>query len=177
MASDVGDRYARALLEVTEERKETDKAAEALNALVHARTHSKELAHVMLDPRMKDERMAVLTTLAEKVSAPAAIVSLLRTLDAAERLDDLQAISTAFVKLADQKAGRVRGHVTSAAELADAEKKKISESLTAAIGKKVAVDFAVDASLIGGVSVKIQDLVWDGSLKTQLERLRQSLRQ
>jgi F-type H+-transporting ATPase subunit delta len=176
MANDVGDRYARALLEVTEERKETEKAAAALVALVEAQHKSKELSHVLADPRLKHERMAVLNALAEKVSAPAAIVSLLRTLDAAERLSDLGHISDAFGKLADAKAGRVRGTVTSAAELADAEKKKITDALAGTMGKQVTVDFKVDANLVGGVVVKIQDLVWDGSVRTQLERLRQTLR-
>lgn len=177
MASDVGGRYARALLDVTEERKETEKASQALAALVAARAQSKELQHVLADPRLKHERMAVLNAVAEKVGAPAAVLSLLRALDAAERLEDLPAIGTAFVALADEKAGRVRGQVTSAHELSDAEKKAISDALQTAVGKKVTLDFAVDAALIGGVSVKIQDLVWDGSVRTQLERLRQTLRQ
>lgn len=176
MANDVGGRYARALLEVTEERKETEKASQALQALVAARAHSKELQHVLADPRMKHERMAVLNAVADKVGAPAAVLSLLRALDAAERLEDMPEIAHAFTVLADAKAGRVRGEVTSAAELSDAEKKSISDALIAAVGKQVTLEFKVDAALIGGVSVKIQDLVWDGSVRTQLERLRQTLR-
>ena len=185
MANDVGERYAHALLEVTEERKETSKVAEALDALAKAIATSAQLEQVILDPRMKADRVSVLLGLADaaakstagdKLQAPAALASLLRTLDAAERMHELSNVATAFRRLADRKAGRVRASVTSAAELGEAERKKLQAALSDTVGKDVAVDYHVDATLIGGVVVKVQDLVWDGSVRSQLERMRQTLR-
>ncbi len=176
MANDVGERYAHALLEVTEERKETAKVAEVLDGLAKALEQSPELEQVMLDPRMKNERVAVFSALADKLQAPPPIASMLRTLDAAERLQDIGSVARAFRRLADQKAGRVRASVTSAIELQDADKKAMHAGLSETVGKDVTVDYHIDATLIGGVVVKVQDLVWDGSVRSQLERMRQTLR-
>jgi len=176
MAKDVGERYARALLEVTEERKETAAVAEALDSLAHAIATSPELEQVMRDPRMKTERVNVFSALAVKIKAPTAVVSIVRTLDEAERLDEIGNVATAFRRLADEKAGRIRAEVTSAAALSEPEKTAMQKALSEAVGKAVTLSYQTDTALIGGVVVKLQDLVWDGSVKSQLERMRQALR-
>jgi len=176
MATDVGQRYARALLEVTEERKETDKAQAALQAIADGLAHSPQLQQVLIDPRMRADRYQVFEAIAQKVAAPAAVISLLRSLDAAERLDSLGLVAQSFIALADAKLGKVRGKVTSATALSDAQQKALAQSVTETVGKHVTLEFIVDPSLVGGVVVKVQDLVWDGSVKTQLDRMRTALR-
>lgn len=175
MASHIGERYARALLEVTEERKETDKAAAQLGALGQAIESAQDLAQVLHDPRFKDERLAVFEALGQKLGASNTVSSLLRTLAAAERLHELPDVAAAFSRLADEQSGRVRATVSSAVALDDGDKKGVQAALESSTGKQVVIEFTTDPSLLGGVVVKMQDLVWDGSVRTQLERMRASL--
>ena len=168
------DRYARALLEVSGAQ-DADAASKALDALAHALRDSKDLNVVMADPRLAPERMSVLNALAEKVQAPTALLQFLKVLDESDRLRDLPAIAAAFRKLADAKAGRVRGEVTSAVALSDGDKQALHAALEREAGKKVSIEYKVDPALIGGVVSRVEDLVWDGSVRTQLARLKQTL--
>lgn len=176
MASTAADqRYARALLQGNEA--ERDQNAKTLNALAQAVGESAPLRQLLVDPRMKSERLNVLNALADKLGATASLKSLLRVLDENERLDILVGVAHSFARLADEGAGRTRGSVTTAAPLSDAEQKSIAAALTAKVGKTVTLEYKVDPTLIGGVVAKVQDLVWDGSVRTQLDRMRQALRQ
>lgn len=167
------DRYARALLDVTGV--ETDKAAQALDGLAAAVETNAELGVVMNDPRLQEQRIAVLSALAEKLAAPASLTQFLQVLADSDRLRDLSAIASSFRRLADHKAGRVRGEVTSAVALSDADKQALQAALERETGKKIVFEFKVDAALLGGVVSRVEDLVFDGSVRTQLERLKQTL--
>ena len=175
MASTAADqRYARALLSETADR---DQNAKTLNALAQAVGESAPLRQLLVDPRMKTQRLDVLDAIADKLGATKSLKSLVRVLDQNERLDILVGVAHAFARLADEAAERTRGTVTTAAPLSDAEQKSIASALTDKVGKAVTLEYKVDPSLIGGVVAKVQDLVWDGSVRTQLDRMRQALRQ
>lgn len=175
--STASDRYARAMFGVSEERKSIDNDANALVALADAVENSPVLAQLLRDPRMQSERLGVLNALAEKISATPQIKALLRALDNAQRLPLLVGLAASFQRLADKHAGRVRGTVTSAVPLADAEQKSIATALSKQVGKSVTLEYKVDPALIAGVVAKVQDLTWDGSVRTQLQRMQQALRQ
>lgn len=176
MASTAADqRYARALLQ--ESSADRDQNAKTLSDLAQAIGESAPLRQLLVDPRMKTERLDVLNAIADKLGATASLKSLLRVLDQAERLDILTGVAQSFARLADESADRTRGTVTTAAALSDTEQKSIATALTAKVGKAVTLEYKVDPSLIGGVVTKVQDLVWDGSIRTQLERMRQALNQ
>ena len=69
----------------------------------------------------------------------------------------------------------VRAEVTSAAPLSPEKTKALEDSLSKVTGKKVELSVSVDPELLGGVVAKIGSTVYDGSVKTQLERMRQEL--
>jgi F-type H+-transporting ATPase subunit delta len=87
----------------------------------------------------------------------------------------LPAIARAYRDFADAHTGRVRAKVTSAEPLSAAALDRVRRSLEERTGKKVIVEPAVDAGLIGGVVAQVGDLVLDGSVRTQLADLRQKL--
>jgi F-type H+-transporting ATPase subunit delta len=176
MASTAADqRYARALLEQSPA--DRDHNAKTLRHLAQALGESAPLRQLLVDPRMKTERLTVLEAVVDKLGATQSLKSLLGVLDQNERLGILVGVAHAFARLADENADRTRGTVTTAAPLSDNEKKSIDAALTAKVGKQVTLEYKVDPSLIGGVVAKVQDLVWDGSVRTQLDRMRQALRQ
>ncbi len=78
--------------------------------------------------------------------------------------------------MADELKGVDKDSVTSATELSDDAVSKIKESLSKKTGKTIVLNVEQDPSLIGGVVTKIGDLVLDGSVKTQLINMRETLK-
>lgn len=75
----------------------------------------------------------------------------------------------------DDKAGRVKAVVTSAKPLSPLQLSQIKQTLEQVSGKTVDMDKKEDAELLGGVVAQVGDVVYDGSIRTQLERMRASL--
>jgi F-type H+-transporting ATPase subunit delta len=75
----------------------------------------------------------------------------------------------------EEKAGRVQAEVTSATALTPAQLTAITAALEKLSGKKVVVEKKQDPELLGGVVAKVGDVVYDGSLRTQLRALRDQL--
>ena len=92
------------------------------------------------------------------------------------RIGFLRDIASYYKDMADELKGVVKASVTSAAELSEDAVNKIKESLSKKTGKTVVLNVEQDPSLIGGVVTKIGDLVLDGSVKTQLINMRETLK-
>jgi len=92
------------------------------------------------------------------------------------RIRFLTDINDFYQKLADELKGIARASVISATELSSDAVEKIRDSLSRMTGKEVKLEVEKDTSLIGGIVTKIGDLVLDGSIKTQLLNMRESLK-
>ena len=75
----------------------------------------------------------------------------------------------------NKKLGIAEAAVTSAKELSAAEKKGLVQGLERATGLKISAEYAVDATLLGGATVRIGDVIYDGSVREQLRRLEAEL--
>jgi F-type H+-transporting ATPase subunit delta len=113
------------------------------------------------------ERRAVLRALCERLSLAAIVRNFFAYVIDQRRLVDFDAIRAEFEQLADTAAGRLKARVTAAAPLDGA--------LAARTGRSVELDVSVDPSLIGGVVATVGNVVFDGSLRTQLYQLRDTL--
>ena len=117
----------------------------------------------------------------EKLAAALALdpepSNLLFLLGDRNRLGYLAAIVDTFRDLADQHLGRLRATVTSAVKLDDLAAQAIAEKLSQATKAKVLLDRVVDPALLGGVVAQVGSLVYDGSVRSQLEDLRKQLKQ
>ena len=82
----------------------------------------------------------------------------------------------AYVAYANQKRGIVEVEVTTAAPLTDRQAELLMERLSQVTGRKVRLMTKLDEALLGGVVARIGDLVMDGSVRTRLELLGESLR-
>jgi F-type H+-transporting ATPase subunit delta len=81
-----------------------------------------------------------------------------------------------YKKLADELKGVVRAGLVSATELSGETVRKIRKALSNKTGKEVSLEVKQDPALIGGIVTRIGDLVLDGSIRTQLLNMRESLR-
>jgi F-type H+-transporting ATPase subunit delta len=174
----IARRYAKALFSLAVEKKCVEAWNEDLQGLARAVEASPELRDVLQNPAYaREQRRAVVQQLAKALSLPEEPSNLLFVMGDANRLAALAQVVLAFRELADQELGRLRAKVTSAVPLDDASAAAIAEKLSASTQKKVIVERAVDPAIMGGVVAQVGSLVYDGSLRAQLEDLRLSLKQ
>jgi F-type H+-transporting ATPase subunit delta len=75
----------------------------------------------------------------------------------------------------DARMGLVEAHVTSARDLGDDEKRALEAQVEKMTGRKARTRFGLDASLLGGAVVRVGSTIYDGSVKGQLERIREAI--
>ena len=101
--------------------------------------------------------------------------NLLRLLIEHRRTSEMPAIRREFERMADEAAGIVNVALTTAIDLGDEEKQRYERVLADRLGKKVRMEFHHDPGLVAGATIQIGDRLIDGSVRTQLDRLRQRL--
>ena len=101
--------------------------------------------------------------------------NLLRLLIEHHRTSEMPAIRREFARMADEAAGIVNVALTTAIDLDEAEQQRYERALARRLGKKVRMEYRRDPGLVAGATVQIGDRLIDGSVRTQLDRLRQQL--
>ena len=91
------------------------------------------------------------------------------------RMHFLDAIIRQLEKELDARLGFAEAEITSARELADAEKREFERRSAKLTGKKVRAHTGSDASLLGGAVVRVGSTIYDGSVKGQLERMKEAI--
>ncbi len=173
----IARRYAKALFSLAIDTGRVEAWAQSLEALRLAVDSSADLRDVLSNPvYSKEQRRAIVEKLAAGLKLEAEPANLLFLLGDRNRLAYLAAVVETFRDLADQHLGRVRAKVTSAVKLDDVAAQAIAEKLSQASRAKVLLEREVDPSLLGGVVAQVGSLVYDGSVRAQLEDLRQQLK-
>jgi F-type H+-transporting ATPase subunit delta len=176
IAGSVARRYARALLQIGIEDGNLERMGREVGVLARALKRSEELSQTLANPVFpRSEREKVLRALLDRIGATQAVVNFTRLLLDRERVAVLPDIARELDVMIDARAGRVAAKVTSAAPLDEAQKKRLIKTLESLSGKKVDMTMEQDPSLLGGLVAQVGDVVYDGSLRTQLERIRQDL--
>jgi len=175
-AGSLSRRYARAIMALAVEGKVVDKVGADLRTLAAAYKTAPELGEVLGNasfPRAK--RRAIIEALLGRVAAQPLTRTFVNLLLDNERLAALPAIAREVDAMIEAKAGRVHAEITSATALTPAQVTQITATLEKLSGKKVVLAKKEDPNLLGGVVAKVGDVVYDGSLRTQLRILRDQL--
>lgn len=173
----IARRYAKALFGLAVEQERVEAWSDALVVLQGVFDGSTELQDVLENPvYSKDQRRSVVGKLASALRLDADPANLLSLLADRNRLGYLSAIVFTFRELSDAQLGRVRAKVTSAVPLDPASASAMALRLSAASHAKVLLEQHVDPALLGGVVAQVGSLVFDGSVRSQLEDLRRQLK-
>jgi len=172
----VARRYARALFGLARDEGRVEPLRAEFDALVALLTEHTALRNTIFRPlRPSGERRAVLRSVCERLGASDTLRRFCMFLVDRRRVVEIEAIHTAYAELADSAAGRMRARVVSATRLSDEQRERLRRALSARTGRELDLELEVDASLLGGAVAQVGDLVFDGSLRTQLGQLRESL--
>jgi F-type H+-transporting ATPase subunit delta len=175
-SGDVAVRYARAIFELGVEAGQVVALSEQIRSFADTYAASRELQAVLDNPMVDaDKRQAMLVDVAGKVGLSGVGLNAVRLLAKRNRLGSLPEIARRLALLADEKAGVIRAHVTSAGPLPESFYERLIQELESATSRKVAIDRLQDPSLIAGVVTRIGDNTIDGSVKGRLAEIERLL--
>jgi len=169
-------RYARALFDVALQEGSLEQAADNLTAFQRlVQTHA-DLQRVLNNPAVPAPRKrAVLLELLPKLSLSGPPAKLLLLLAERDRLVLLPDLVAAFQQRLMEHRQVVQAEVTTAEPLTADREAQLREQLARTTGRTVTMTTKVDPAIIGGIITKIGTVVYDGSLASQLTRMRERL--
>lgn len=174
--STLADRYADALADVAIQKQEIAQVRQELADFLAMVRQSPDLSLLLEHPAVqRASKRAVVTALAAKMSASQTLRNFLCVVVDRGRIRLLSEIQISFDKQLDERRGIVRAEVSSAKQLPDQEKAELRAALTKLTGKQVEAEYRLDPNLLAGTVVRIGSTIYDGSVRTQLERLREQL--
>lgn len=171
-------RYARALFDVALQESDVARVDRDLAAIVEVTTQcADELQAVTRHQVPATVRRGVIETIAARLELTAPVQKLLVLLADGRRLELLPELAAAYhARLLDHQ-NIVHAEVTSAAALTPERTQALAAGLTKLSGKQVDVSVSIDPDLLGGLVARIGSTVYDGSVRTQLKKLRSALTQ
>jgi F-type H+-transporting ATPase subunit delta len=184
----VARRYATALADVVLKRRELgklDDTATTREALQVQRelsdwaammqSHS-QLLEVFRNPVIAyEQKHKVLNALITRTRVQSVTANFLHVLLRNHRLTDLNVINQSFARELDARAGIVSAHVTTARPISQQAQENLRARLTLLTRQNVRLEFAVDEALIGGIVTRIGSTVYDGSVRTRLQQIKQQM--
>jgi len=170
-------RYSKALFDLCADAKERTEALEALQSFLAVYDSSAELREVVKNPAFAlPEKKATLDSIFTSLKLSKTMTNFLSFLLERQRLDCVAGISADFEQRLDGELSRVRVEITSAVELSAADKKRAESALQKLTGsKEIVVECKVDPLVIGGVVTRIGNTVFDSSIRSQIDNMREHL--
>ena len=173
----VARRYAKALLLIGKDDGKAETYRSELEGFSSLIDREKKLERAISNPLYDSiDRKKVLQAVIDKVNLSNVMKAFLLLLFDKGRIGFLYDINEFYQKIADELKGVARANLVSATELSAEIIEKIRKTLSNMTGKDVILEFEQDPSLIGGIVSRIGDLVLDGSIKTQLLNMKESLK-
>ena len=173
----IARRYAKALLLIGKEDGRTEIYRAELAGVSGLIEAEKELWQALTNPLYNaTNRKKVLESVIAKLGLSKAMQSFLLLLFDKGRFGFLSTINDFYQKLAYELKGIARASLVSASELSSETIEKIRVALSDRTGKDIILEVEQDPSLIGGIVTRLGDLVLDGSIRTQLLNMRESLK-
>ena len=174
--SAISIRYAKALLNIASGEKQVERYAEEL-AGVAAVMEREDLLRLLLDsptfPLQK--KTAIMHDIVEHLGLNIGMRNFLDLLLEKRRIAYLQQIDVNYRKFADELSGIVRAKIKAANKLTKKRAEDIQKGLEKQTGKQVILSVEVDTALIGGLQAEMGGKLFDGSVKTQLKRIADTL--
>jgi F-type H+-transporting ATPase subunit delta len=172
----IARRYSTALADVVIGHNEAETVKAELAMLGDMFEKNGDLQIVFSNPSISHAgKEKVLDALIERAKPSKTTSNFLKVLLQNGRLGDIADINKRFASVLEDRSGVVAAEITSARELPAGERSEFGKNLERITGKKVKIRYEIDPDIIGGVITRIGSTVYDGSVKTKLENLKEQL--
>ena len=176
IASDIAKRYAKALFDIASEEQGLEKFGAQLDSICEVIANNPELRKFLLDPIFDDDqKKTVLGGISKRIGLSPVVDNFLKLLVDKNRIGILSEIQESYRQMSDEVLNNIRVHAKTAFPLTDGLEKKLVDRLSEITSKNVLMALEEDAFLLGGVVVTIGDTRYDGSIRTQLDNIRNLL--
>ncbi len=173
----VARRYAAPLADVAIAHNKADELDSELGVFAEIIGTNRELSDVFASPVIpQPSKREVLDAIIKRAGPGELTANLLRTLLRNYRLQYVGAVHEEFRREMNLRKGIVVARVATAAPVGASEQESLSRTLHQMTGKQVQLEFKTDPSLIGGVVTRVGSMVYDGSVRTQLQEIEQRLK-
>ena len=177
MINIVGSRYAEAIFQVGEENNTTDKLYQELKEVFEIITSNEELFSVMKSPLIgKEDKKKVLENVF-KGQISSEMNNFLKIIIDKDRIVALNEIEKSFNELLKEKNNILEGIAISAIKMEESELKNLEFKLSQKYNKTVTLTNKVDETILGGVLVRLGNEEIDGTVKTRLNKMKDTLSQ
>lgn len=170
-------RYAEALADAATAHNQVEQIDAELSVFAEMMKTSPELHDTFASPIVSmTDKLRLLEALIARSRAGRMTANLLRTMLSHYRLHYVVEVYEQFRREINERKGLIVAEVITAAEVGASEQAKLGRTLEEMTGKQVEFKFKTDPSLIGGVVTRIGSVVYDGSVRTQLEEIRERMK-
>ena len=175
MSNPAARRYARAMYLLGTDEHRVDAMLAELRRVAEAVRESQPLRDLLASPVVSPhDRRVVMSEVLTRLGILGTVRNAVMLLTDRRRGAMVPDVADALARLSDEKAGKVLAEVTSTVALTDAQAAKLSAALEKLTGRKITLTRKVDPTLLGGVVTRIGDTVYDGSVRTRLQEIRQA---
>lgn len=168
-------RYAKALYEASAGRNAVEETLAEFKEAAQVLESHPDLTRVLEHPNVDTSAKVELVKSVFAGGVSPMVLNMLVLLVERKRTDIISVVYEQFVKTAGEALGRAEAVVYSPKQLTEQETALVAERFSAVTGKKIQVTNIVDESLLGGIRVRIGDMLYDGSLRGKLNRLAKTL--
>jgi F-type H+-transporting ATPase subunit delta len=177
IGSRISKRYAKALLSLGQEDGNYEVYGKNLQDFSSFCSANQQFLGVISNQIFSvEERKRVLDAVLEKSDFSVVVKNFLRLLLDKNRIGAIEAITEYYTRFTDEISGITRASIVTARPLKSEAQARLEGILSGLTSKKVKIEVEEDTSLIGGIIVRLGDLVLDGSVKAQLLGLKESLK-
>jgi len=174
----IAGRYASAVFDIAKDGNNLKAMEQDVDALDAALSESSDFRDLITSPLYgRDEQSASVAALAQKMALSPMMANLLGLLADKRRLYVLPGVLGTLHDLLAADRGEVTAEVTTATALSDDQRKKLSETLSEQAGKSVSIKETVDASILGGLIVKVGSRMIDTSIASKLNALQNNMKE
>lgn len=173
----VARRYAGALADVVGKSDEVEAIKSELNDWQKMLTANADLRNAFHNPSIAHaSKEKVLESLIDKSRPTKTTANFLRVLLRNNRLTEIDAISEKLGSVLEERSGVIKAKVISSRKLSEGEISDLRSNLIKVTGgKEIRLEFIIDESIIGGAVVRVGSKVYDGSVRTQLDLLKEQM--
>jgi F-type H+-transporting ATPase subunit delta len=169
-------RYARALFEVAQKEADLGTVEADLTTVVAVAAENPELGRVLGNRSLPDStRRNIVVAVGQKLGVSAPVGKLLALLADRGRLELLPQVASVFTERLLEHRNVLQADVTTAAPLSAEAVERLGANLSSVTGKQITMRVTVDPALLGGVVARVGSTVYDGSVRTQLKKMRDQL--
>lgn len=175
--AEVNSRYARALVDAVADMKLDSRAVvQQLGSIVELVKSSSDLRNVWENPAIPaDQKRKLLDAIVAREGTTKAVRNFVAVLIDHRRIAALPEIAKQVELEMDRRLGLAEAQITSARELSPDERRDLETQIERMTGKKVRAHYATDGKLLGGAVVRLGSTIYDGSVKGQLQRMKEQL--